>query len=310
MPSSLESIPWARRLKLRHLEVLVALHDSGSLTAAGTRLHMTQPALSHWLADLEEAVGRQLFVRGRRLSLTEEGAVLYAHAARMLGDVERTHADLQAVASGLSGRLHIGTGLPRVLLPMAIERLHQDRPNVFVSVVEAPLPELLDKLAKREIDLIIGALSGLALQSGFATEALFSDRVEVVARREHPLVGRAKLSWQETLGYPWILPPGGSVMRDVVDQAFAAQGLQPPIPCVEANSSIRTQLLMSERNYVSILAASEVDLYRPMAIVEGIPLAPPMLFPDIGAIWEAERCSGLVMHLLDLLRAGEKPFGG
>ena len=49
----LDSIPWARRLKIRHLEVFVVLHETRSLTDAAARLHMTQPALSHWLADME-----------------------------------------------------------------------------------------------------------------------------------------------------------------------------------------------------------------------------------------------------------------
>jgi DNA-binding transcriptional LysR family regulator len=303
MGNILESIPWARRLKLRHLEVFLALHEAGSLTAAAGQLHMTQPALSHWLADMEEAIGRPLFVRSRRFALTEEGEVLLVHAARMLGDVQRTHADLQAVQSGLSGRLHVGTGLPRVLLPKAIARLQQHSPDVFVSVVEAPLPDLLDRLSKREIDVIIGALSAQAMRSGFAVESLIEDSVQVVVRRGHPLLRRKRLRWQDLGTHPWILPPAGSVMRDVLEQAFAAQGLRPPSPAVEANSSIRVQLLMGERDYLSILAASEVLLYRPLGIIERVLLAPAIPFPDIGAIWEQERASALLTRFLDALRA-------
>ena len=105
-------IPWARRLKLRHLEVFLAVHETGSLTAAAARLHMTQPALSHWLSDLEGVLGRPLFIRDRRLTLTREGEVLRMHAVRMLGDVYRTDEELKAVQSGLRGRLHVGSGLP------------------------------------------------------------------------------------------------------------------------------------------------------------------------------------------------------
>ena len=94
----------------------MVLNETRNLTEAATRLHMTQPALSHWLADAEQAVGRALFLRDRRLSLTVDGEVVLAHAQRMLGDVQRTHAELQAVRQGLQGRLNVGTGLPRVLL--------------------------------------------------------------------------------------------------------------------------------------------------------------------------------------------------
>ena len=92
-------------------------------------------------------------------------------------------------------------------------------------------------------------------------------------------------------------------MRDTLDEAFAAQRLKPPVPCVEGNSSIRVQLLMEERNYLSILSAMEVQLYRPLGILETIRLSPAIEFPNIGAIWEMERMGPLLSNFLDALRA-------
>jgi DNA-binding transcriptional LysR family regulator len=302
MTQLLDDIPWARRLKLKHLEVFLVLHETGSLTTAAARLHMTQPAMSHWLSDLEDAVGRPLFLRNRRLELTREGEVLKGHAARMLGDVRRTHTELQAVQAGARGRLHVGTGLPRVLLPKAIARLQDGFPEIFVTVLEAPMPTLLDQLAKRHIDLIIGALSAEVCRSGFEIETLMPDSVVIVARCKHPLFDKATLTWADTLGYPWILPPVGAVMREAFDTAFAEQHLKPPIPCVEANSSIRVQMLMEERNYLSILSASEVQLYRPLKLIDQVHLQPDIPFPDIGAVWEAERHGELMARFLQCLR--------
>ena len=303
MANVLDGIAWARRLKLRHLEVFLAVHETGSVTAAATQLHMTQPALSHWLSELEDVVGSPVFTRGRRLEATVVGEVLRAHAARMLGDVARTDVELKAVMGGMQGRLHVGTGLPRVLLPKAIARLHEQRPGVFVSVVEAPLPQLLEMLARREVDVIIGALAAQALASGFATEALIPDHIQVVARRGHPLLESPAPRWDETLAWPWLLPPVGSVMRDSFDAAFAAQGLPPPLPCVEANSSLRVQLLMGERNYLSILSASEVQVYRPLGVLEDLLMPTVTPSPEIGAVWEADRAGPLISHFLDALRA-------
>lgn len=300
--NTLDSIPWARKLKLRHLEVFLAVHETGSLTAAATRLHMTQPALSHWLSDVEDVVGRPLFVRSRRLELTREGEVLRAHAARILGDVYRTDEELRAVQSGLQGRLHVGSGLPRVLLPKTIARLQETWPGIFVSVVEAPFAALLEMLANRRIDVIIGALGAQALGSGFATDALMPDSIQVVARQGHPCLQQASSRWQELTGYSWLLPPLGAEMRGIFDDAFAAQHLQPPVPCVEAGSSIRAQLLMGDSNYLSILLGSEAQLYKPLGLRD-VPLEPVIRFPDIGAIWDADRAGPLVSHFLEALRA-------
>ncbi|BDB27836.1 LysR family transcriptional regulator [Cupriavidus sp. P-10] len=306
MENTLESIPWARKLKLRHLEVFLAVHQSGGLTAAAAQLHMTQPALSHWLSDVEAVIGRPLFLRNRRLALTAEGEVLRRHAERMLGDVYRTDAELKAVQSGLQGRLNVGSGLPRVLLPKAIARLQESRPGIFVSVVEAPFAALIDMLGNRSIDVIIGALGSQALTTGYACEALIPDSIQVVARAGHPCLQKVSCSWEDIISFPWILPPRGAEMRTIFDAAFAAQRVAPPLPCVEAGSSIRAQLLMGERNYLSILLASEVLLYSPLGL-QNVSLTPGISFPDIGAIWDGERASPLVSHLLEALRAESQP---
>lgn len=298
----LETIPWARRLKLRHLEVFLAVHQTGSLTAAATHLHMTQPALSHWLSDTEDVVGRPLFLRNRRLALTAEGEVLRQHATRMLRDVYRTDEELKAVQAGLKGRLHIGSGLPRVLLPKAIVRLHQTWPDIFVSVLEAPFATLLEMLANRQVDLIIGALGAPAMRSGFAAEPLIHDDVQIVARAGHPCLQQGSApSWEELCVHPWILPPAASEMRTVFEDAFAARNLRPPVPCAEAGSSVRAHLLAGDRSYLSILLASEVLLYQPLDL-QRVPIDPPIRFPTIGAVWDSERCSPVVLHLLEALR--------
>lgn len=307
MEHTLHSIPWARKLKFRHLEVFLVLCETGGITAAATQLHMTQPALSHWLADLESVVGHPLFLRNRPLELTDAGKVLRSHAGRMLSDVRRTDTEMKAVDTGLDGRVHVGSGLPRVLLPNAIARLHQARPGIFVSVVEAPFVTLLDMLANRSIDVIIGALGAQALESGFATEALIADSIRIVARRGHPCFANKPLGWSDVLGYPWILPPPGSEMRSIFDATLAARHLRPPVPCVEAGSSIRTQLLMSDSNYLSTLLNSELQIYKSFGL-QDVDLEPTIPFPDIGLIWDADRAGPLVSHFIDAVRAESLTF--
>ena len=309
MGTPLESIPWARRLKLRHLEVFLAVQRTGSLTGAAAELHMTQPALSHWLADVEDVVGSPLFLRNRRLDLTPAGEVLLAHAARMLGDVQRTDAELRSVQDGRVGRLHVGTGQPQVLLPRTIERLHHAWPGIFISVLEAPLPDLLDHLARREVDVVIGALSAQVLAADFASEPLMPDVVRIVARCGHPALQSGAAQWPQLLQHPWILPPVGSVMRQVFDAAVAREHVKPPVPCVEANSSLRVHLLMGERDYLSILSGSELALYQSRKVLDEVPLPIAMPFPDVAAIWERERESRVLQHFLAALRQESRSTG-
>ena len=137
MDWNLDHIAWARRLKLRHLEIFLTLASAGSVTAAARLMHMTQPAVSHWLSDIEDLVGTPLFLRNRGLRLTEAGEVLARHARRMLGDLRRT-SEIESVKSGIAGRLHVGTVLSAspVLLPRAIAALQREFPGIYVEVVE------------------------------------------------------------------------------------------------------------------------------------------------------------------------------
>lgn len=140
-------------------------------------------------------------------------------------------------------------------------------------------------LANQSIDVIIAALGATALGSGFATEALIPDSVQMVARQGHPCFRNGAPRWSELLEYSWLLPPSGAVMRGIFDAAFAAQGPAPPTPCVEASSSIRAQLLMGENNYLSVLLGSELQLYQSQGL-EKVRVEPDMCFPDIGVIWD------------------------
>jgi DNA-binding transcriptional LysR family regulator len=284
--------------------VFLALHETGSLTAAAAELHMTQPAISHWLGDIEHVIGCPLFLRKRRLELTPAGEVLLMHADRMLGDVQRIHVELEAVQSGLQGQLQIGTTLPPVLLPPAVARLQERMPGIAVVVVESALADLLDRLARREIDAVIGALTPEVLRAGFTNEVLAHEVVQVVAKEGHPLLAESQSTWEETSEYPWILPPKGSVMRGRLEEAFALRSLAPPRPCVEASSSVRMQLLLTGgRPYLSVFSGSEVQLFRSLGRIAGIGLEPPIAFPDIGVIWSPDGASPLVRHLLAELRS-------
>ena len=130
MDWNLDHIAWARRLKLRHLEIFLTLASAGSVTAAARLMHMTQPAVSHWLSDIEDLVGTPLFLRNRGLRLTgsrrSPGAACAPHAGRSAAH----QREIESVKSGIAGRLHVGTVLSAspVLLPRAIAALQREFP--------------------------------------------------------------------------------------------------------------------------------------------------------------------------------------
>ncbi|MFD1559441.1 LysR substrate-binding domain-containing protein [Paraburkholderia silviterrae] len=308
MEHVISDIPWARRLKLRHLEVFLLLTSYGSLTAAATAMHMTQPAVSHWLKDLEDLVGTQLLVRGRQMRLTETGEALRRHAERMLGDVRRTNEELEAIRTGKAGQLHVGTVLAAapVLLPKAIARLQRETTRVTVSVREDTFDQLLEQLEKHELDVIVGRLSDRTLRLGLPCEILVEDPICVVCGPQHPLVSRPAPSWHDASSFPWIMPAAGTPMRVRLEAAFAEHDLPVPEPAVESVSILANQMLFREGPYLGIVAASVARHFQALGLMAVIALPTIVRGAPVGILWRQHKPNAVTQRLLAVLREEAK----
>lgn len=304
MPLPSTDLLWTRRLKLRHLEVLIALEKAGSVTAAAKAMHMTQPALSHWLKDMESLVGTPLFLRGRTLTLTEAGNSLWRYACRVLGDTARTGEEIEAVKAGLAGRLRIGTILSAspVLLPRAIATLHQRAAHVQIELVESLLEPLIKQVERRELDLIIGPLDLRASRSGLCTEWLMTDEFSLVTRRGHPLTSLPAPSWADLHDCSWILPPPGTLSRIRLDQAAADAGMAPPRPAVETSSLVALLSLLQGREYIATLASSVAQMYERLNLISIVRAPARLEFGPIGMLWAADSPSIVLPWLREILR--------
>ncbi|WP_433444889.1 LysR family transcriptional regulator [Nonomuraea sp. CA-141351] len=124
---------------LRVLTYVTAIAEEGSIGAAARRLRLTQPTLSRQLRELEERLGAELFVRGKRgLTPTAAGRALVERAARVFAEADAILDDVSAVARGLSGRLTVafaGSGI-NGRLGMALSRLRVELPDVDLRLVE------------------------------------------------------------------------------------------------------------------------------------------------------------------------------
>ncbi|MFD4836678.1 LysR family transcriptional regulator [Achromobacter sp. NPDC058515] len=302
----IDDIPWARKLKYRHLEVFLTIAEARGITAAADALHMTQSAVSHWLADIEALLGLPLCERGRaHFSLTPAGELLAAHARRMVGEIRRTHQDLDTLKTGLSGRIHIGSILSAApaLLPKTIARFQARHPDVFLHVLEATLEVLLEKLELRELDLIIGPLDIRVHKLGLASSLLIDDALRVVARKGHPLAQSPAPGWPDVARYGWIMPPQGTLMRRCLEQAFMDQGMPVPSPRVETASIITVQTLLRETDYLTVLSRSVAEHYQEVGFLDAVALAPEIAFAKLGAVWTRDNDTALLRRFRDDLHA-------
>ncbi|MCK9511126.1 MAG: LysR family transcriptional regulator [Pigmentiphaga sp.] len=279
--------PLRRRLKLRDLELLVALDDTRNFNRAALLLHTSQPALSRNLSQLEAALGAALFERtSRGTQPTAYGERLIHHARTCLEILDRADDDLDAVQRGGIGHVAIGTNYSSAayLLPHALQRLRRQAPGVSVTVREGPVDTLLDDLRTRRIDLVIARLGHQAYDADLATQRLYDEPMCLVCGPQHPLAGRGNLEWRDVLAYPWILPPRHTPVLERLGELLHELGLPWPESQVESASILVNTNLLRTSDVLSITPLAVARHQGSLRLVHQLAFELPTVFTPLGLI--------------------------
>ncbi|HTH75842.1 MAG TPA: LysR family transcriptional regulator [Trinickia sp.] len=245
-------------LKLQQLRILVRLSQLGQVRKVADAFHVTQPAISKQIAEMENALQMPLVQRvGRHLKLTAAGETLVAHGREILHHLEQARVELDSMASGLAGKVTIGavgTSTP-VLVPTAIAAFQRHAPNAAVSLLESTTDRMFPMLLEGDIDLVVSRTPP-PNQREYQQAVVCRDPIVVVAGVQHALAHRRSLDWRELAGIPWILPPTGSAMARALDQALARHRLVLPSGCVESTSLLAYPILLEAGHLIGLLPQS------------------------------------------------------
>lgn len=221
-------------LRLRHLRCFLETARLGSLSAAAAVLHVSQPAASKTIRELEDILGVQLFDRsGRKLVLTPAGRVYQTHAGTALADLERGQR-LVLSPPPERPRLHVGV-LPTAatgLVPRAALTFRETWPDVLLDVMTGPNWLLLSLLREGQLDLVVGRMPPAGNTEGLGFRRLYWERVVPVVRAGHPLL-RLDWDYSELVHYPLMLPPAGAMISASVRTWLHSVGITDPQPAYE-----------------------------------------------------------------------------
>lgn len=172
----------------QQLTYVIAVADSQSISKAAEKLYVTQPSLSQYIHSLEKQLGIKLFDRSvTSIKLTDAGA-LYVEWARKLLAMEESMNNALSDLMGLeTGSVRIGASSFRVrcLLARSIAAFHAKYPGIHLSIQEADMKQLRDKLTAGEIDFAIG--SGEFDEKSFHVETLAEERFYLAVAPSNPL---------------------------------------------------------------------------------------------------------------------------
>ncbi len=279
-------------IKLRHLQLVVALDEFRHLGRTAEFLSVSQPAVSKMLAEVENMLGLTLFDRSTRgTEPTNSGQAMVRFARSVLADYERTRDEIAAEASGAAGRTRVGSmvvALP-VLLAGAVKLMKQKSVLATVMVEEGDLTHLLPKLRLGELDLFVGRLEPGYSAPDLVTEALFNEPMVVVVKPGHALTAKKKPDWNDIANMPCVLPPPWASLRVKIEQTFYKFGLNPPVDIIETSSFLALNTFVQQRDAAGFLARSVGMHFQKEGLLKVLPITVPIELPPIGMIVVRER---------------------
>ncbi|CAN7268014.1 LysR substrate-binding domain-containing protein [Trinickia sp. LjRoot230] len=301
------------RLRLRHIHCFLAIAQERSLGRAAEQLHLSQPAVSKTLVELESLAGVELVERGRHgARLTAAGEHFLRYAIDIEHALESAGAALSGEATPSPAPLEIGA-LPTVasgLVPDALVRLRALRPHAGVRLRTATNAVLLSALKSGELDFVIGRMAEPSAMQGLSFELLYAEPLVMAVRPRHPLLAAGTVSLPAVLAYPLIVAPAGTVPRLNTDAYFDAHALRVPSACVETLSVSVARLLArrSDAVWITPERAARDDIETRLLCALDLPMRGAE--EPVGIIWRsAGDTSELAQTLAEILRtlAHEKP---
>src|SRR5690554_987778 len=240
-------------LDRHHLEVIQAVEQQGSVTAAARHLHLTQSALSHTIRKLEQGLGTALWLReGRQLRLTQAGQFLLGTANRLLPQLEHAEARLRQFAAGERGSLRIGMECHpcyQWLLKVVSPFLEQ-WPDVDVDVKQKFQFGGLGALLDYEIDLLV--TPDPLYRPGLAFEPVFDYEQVLVISRDHSLAG-GDYARPEDLGNEVLLTyPVATDRLDVYTHFLTPAAVAPKRHKTIETTDIMLQMVASGRGVAAL----------------------------------------------------------
>lgn len=198
-------------MNLRQLTYFTVLAEELHFRRAAEKLNITQAPLSVAIQNLEKDINAQLFVRTqRRVSLTDAGTALYAHAKAILERVDRCEQDIKAITTGAGGQLRVGFTAASSLLspfPALIHAFRAHYPNVTVTLQDLTTLAQISALEAQTIDVGVIRRPQTRLSSSLSVRKLATDRLVVAMHSGHPLLQQQELKLEQLKSEDFIFFP-------------------------------------------------------------------------------------------------------
>ncbi len=249
----------ASRITRSQIQALIAIHECHSFRTAAAKLNISDSSLQRSARTLEAHLGCKLYKStAAGIKTSHHGDALARCFNNTLAQINALMESVQQFKYPKEKSVNLGVMLmdPSMLVVNAIKETQQSFQDARVAVISGTHENLIQKLLREEIDFVIGLLKEQQQHLGLRHELLYQESYCIVARRDHPLSGKRKLSVEDLHQYPWILPPVSSPRRRAYEHVFV--DTPPPPALIETYSLSTIRITLAESDSLTVLSWVEV----------------------------------------------------
>jgi len=261
----------------RRLQVFYTVAKQLSFTKAADILYMTQPAVTFQVKQLEEHFNTRLFERSHgKISMTAAGELVLGYAERILAMTGEMEARVGELTGQVSGPLMIGasTTIAEYQLPRVLGEFKDRFPQVQARLTVANSETIVAKIADHSLD--VGLIEAPSHKDSLTTVACCEDELVMICSPNHPLSARASVDAHDIAEEPYVSREHGSGTREVVDDFFKDNGVNPDDLHIEMELGSREAIkgAVEAGLGVAIMSASAVVKEIRLGTLIAVPLAP------------------------------------
>jgi len=266
------------KLNHRQLEAFRALIQTGSVTEAATRMHITQPAASRLIADLEYTVGYNLFQREKkRLSPTPEAFALYDEVDRSFIGIDEIAEAAKEIGNFRRGSLHLASlpALALEFLPRIISQFCNDKPDISISLQIHSSQRVVQCVASQQFD--IGFAEIRSTHPAVESRILCDAPMVAILPKGHALLERSTLSPQDFEDENFVSLGTNYPSRKLIDAVFLASNVKRKLQ-IETQLSLAVGNLVASGAGVSIIDHVTACNLRDHGLIETRPFLPETIY--------------------------------
>ncbi|WP_411825663.1 LysR family transcriptional regulator [Luteolibacter sp. AS25] len=267
-------------VEIRHLRALIAVAETGNLSRAGKRLHLSQPALSQQIKALEEMIGSEIFERkSNPLRISPVGDRLLASAYEIEKILKQTDRDVARIAEGKAGQLRIAVECHSCfdwLMP-SMDAFREGWPEVEMDLVSGFHADPIGLLTEDKADLVI--VSSARARAGVSYHPLFRYEVLALMARQHPLTHKAYLTAKDFREETLVTYPIPDERIDVIREVLKPANIDPDRRKTELTVGILQ--LVASRRAIAAMPAWAIQPFLDRNYVASRPIRKSGLFANL-----------------------------